>query len=67
MVRFCESEQLVLMADEVYQENVYDEAVEFVSARRALTNIGGAVAAETELMTFHTVCKTYTGIASLFG
>ena len=40
VVNFCARNKLVLMADEVYQENVYDDNAEFVSAKRAAFETG---------------------------
>jgi hypothetical protein len=40
VVNFCSRNKLVLMADEVYQENVYDDNAEFVSAKRAAFETG---------------------------
>ena len=48
----CHEEEIAVMADEVYQANVYDDSVPFVSARSALAGMGGAVAAETEVRAF---------------
>jgi len=40
VVTFCARNKLVLMADEVYQENVYDDNAEFISAKRAAFETG---------------------------
>jgi len=60
IVKFCAERNLVLLADEVYQENVYDENSAFVSAKRAAyetglldDNDGGGI----ELISFHSVSK----------
>ena len=36
---FCASHRLVLMADEVYQENVYGDAPKFFSFKKALMEL----------------------------
>ena len=40
VVRFCSKHNLVLLADEVYQENVYAEGAEFYSCKRAAHDTG---------------------------
>ena len=40
IVMFCAKHNLVLLADEVYQENVYREGDEFFSCRRAADELG---------------------------
>ena len=40
IVAFCVKHDLVLLADEVYQENVYREEDEFFSCRRAALELG---------------------------
>lgn len=67
MIQICHTEQLALLADEVYQENVYGDARPFISARSVLGRIGGKVAEETQLLTFHTVSKGSLGECGLRG
>ena len=57
VVKFCSKHQLVLMADEVYQENVYDG--EFYSCKRAAYDCG--VLNDIELVSFHSVSKGVYG------
>lgn len=66
MIQVCHREEIALLADEVYQDNIYDDKP-FVSARRVLNQLGGAVSQETELMTFHTVSKGALGECGLRG
>lgn len=56
VVRFCVRENIVLMADEVYQENVYAEGKKFVSFKKAKWDLGNE-AAGLELFSFHSVSK----------
>lgn len=56
-IRFCEENKLVLLADEVYQENVYAEGAEFISARRAYYEMGSDI----ELVSFHSTSKGIIG------
>ncbi|VEU44532.1 unnamed protein product [Pseudo-nitzschia multistriata] len=65
VVRFCSRHNLVLLADEVYQENVYDEDAEFYSCKRAAYDVGflgsepGTEA--IELASFHSTSKGVFG------
>ena len=49
-------ERFVLMADEVYQENVYGNRP-FISCKKALASMGHPWSAQVELVSFHTVSK----------
>jgi aspartate/methionine/tyrosine aminotransferase len=62
IVRFCERRQLVLMADEVYQRNIYDGSA-FVSFKKVVHDIQSPV----ELASFHSVSKGVTGECGLRG
>lgn len=57
VVRFCEDEGLILIADEVYQANVYGDACKFVSFRRVVTEMSSKV----ELFSYHSVSKGLVG------
>jgi alanine transaminase len=61
IVRFCSKHNLVLLADEVYQENVYDETAEFVSCKRAAFDTGLLQADAIELVSFHSTSKGVFG------
>jgi len=67
MLQICHTEQLALLADEVYQENVYGDARPFVSARSVLGRLGGQIADEVQLLSFHTVSKGSLGECGLRG
>jgi len=49
-------ERFVLMADEVYQENVYGSRP-FVSCKKVLASMGEPWSSQVELVSFHTVSK----------
>lgn len=66
LIDVCHREEIALLADEVYQDNIYSDQP-FVSARKVLADMGGAAAAETELLTFHTVSKGALGECGLRG
>ena len=67
LIKFAHEEKLVLLADEVYQENVYDPARPFVSAKKVLASLGEPYASSVELVSFHTVSKGSTGECGLRG
>mmetsp|Transcript_15358 Transcript_15358/g.27296 ORF Transcript_15358/g.27296 Transcript_15358/m.27296 type:complete len:517 (+) Transcript_15358:198-1748(+) len=58
VIRFCHKHQLVLLADEVYQENIYDkERRPFISCKKVLMDLGLPI----ELASFHSTSKGYAG------
>jgi alanine transaminase len=61
VVKFCARHNLVLLADEVYQENVYDDDAEFYSAKRAAYDTGLLQADAIELVSFHSTSKGVFG------
>ena len=61
VLKFCSKHRLVLLADEVYQENVYDEQDEFYSAKRAAYDTGLLENDEIELVSFHSTSKGVFG------
>lgn len=61
VVRFCAKHRLVLLADEVYQENVYDENAEFFSCKRAAFETGVLDDDAIELVSFHSTSKGVFG------
>lgn len=66
IVKFAYDEKVVLMADEVYQENVYGDRP-FVSCKKVLAAMGEPYASAVELVSFHTVSKGSTGECGLRG
>ncbi|KAK2509012.1 hypothetical protein MC885_013695 [Smutsia gigantea] len=61
VIRFAFEERLFLMADEVYQDNVYAEGSQFHSFKKVLTEMGPPFAAQQELASFHSISKGYMG------
>ncbi len=61
MCRFCSKHNLVLLADEVYQVNVYDEKSEFYSCKRAASDLGLINRNAIELISFHSTSKGLFG------
>ncbi|KAK8954971.1 Glutamate--glyoxylate aminotransferase 2 [Platanthera zijinensis] len=58
---FCYKENIVLFADEVYQQNIYQDERPFLSARKILLDMGPPISKEVQLVSFHTVSKGYWG------
>lgn len=62
VVRFCERERLVILADEVYQKNVYGEKP-FISFKKVVADLQSPV----ELASFHSVSKGLLGECGIRG
>eukprot|EP00898_Chlorokybus_atmophyticus_P006856 jgi/Chlat1/7171/Chrsp57S06748 len=60
VVNFCAEENLVLLADEVYQENVYAADKKFTSFKKIARDMGLSDN-ELSLISFHSVSKGYYG------
>ncbi|CAG9462788.1 unnamed protein product [Pedinophyceae sp. YPF-701] len=67
LAELAHKERLVLLADEVYQENVYQDERPFVSMKKVLMEMGEPYSSEVELMSFHTVSKGSPGECGLRG
>ncbi|KAL0327290.1 UNVERIFIED_CONTAM: Glutamate--glyoxylate aminotransferase 2 [Sesamum angustifolium] len=61
VLKFCYENNLVLLGDEVYQQNIYQDERPFISARKVLMNMGPPISKEVQLVSFHTVSKGYWG------
>ncbi|XP_020739908.2 alanine aminotransferase 1 [Odocoileus virginianus] len=61
VIHFAFEERLFLLADEVYQDNVYAEGSQFHSFKKVLTEMGPPYAARQELASFHSISKGYMG------
>ena len=59
IIQFAKDEGLFLMADEVYQENVYREGAQFHSFKKVLHDMG--MEDDYQLASFHSCSKGYTG------
>jgi aspartate/methionine/tyrosine aminotransferase len=60
IVDFCYREKIVLLADEVYQENVYGHKP-FHSFKKVLRSMPADIAANQELFSFHSISKGFFG------
>lgn len=68
LLHFCSEHHLILIADEVYQENIYfPESKSFVPARQVLHESPAHIRDHVELCTFHTVSKGVYGECGLRG
>lgn len=61
IVRFCHARRMVLMADEVYQENVYAAGKRFVSFREVVLSMPAPYNTETMLVSLHSTSKGVIG------
>ncbi len=60
VVEFCHRERMVLLADEVYQENVYGSKP-FHSFKKVLRSMPAHIAHSQELFSFHSISKGFYG------
>jgi len=60
IIKFCKKENLILVADEVYQENVYIEGMKFTSFRKVLLDMGEEYN-DVQLFSCHSVSKGFLG------
>ncbi|CAI5439058.1 unnamed protein product [Caenorhabditis angaria] len=66
IVRFAQKHNLFLLADEVYQDNVYAQGSQFHSFKKVVTEMG-APYDKIELASFHSVSKGYMGECGMRG
>jgi len=64
-VRFCSEHGLVLMADEVYQENIYEPTLPFHSFKKVLKSMSPEP--PLQLVSFHSTSKGFIGECGLRG
>lgn len=65
-LEFAHEKKLYVLADEVYQENIYVNK-EFCSMRKALKNLGKPYEDDVELTSFHSLSKGLLGECGLRG
>lgn len=62
VIQLCYDENIVLLADEVYQANIFDhEKNPFISFKKALREMPKEVAEGVELVSFHSISKGVSG------
>ena len=60
VIKFCHKENLILIADEVYQENIYVEGKKFTSFRKVLLDMGEEYK-DVQLFSCHSISKGFLG------
>ncbi|XP_043834040.1 alanine aminotransferase 1-like isoform X2 [Dromiciops gliroides] len=61
VIRFAYEKHLFLLADEVYQDNIYAEGSQFHSFKKVLMEMGPPYSQQLELASFHSCSKGYMG------
>lgn len=61
IIVFCHQHGMVLLADEVYQENVYSKTKKFHSFRERVLCLGSPYEEEVQMMSFHSASKGLHG------
>lgn len=67
VIAWAAKENVLIMADEVYQTNVYDPAMEFTSFKKALRSMPDDIANTVELVSFHSTSKGVLGECGMRG
>lgn len=67
LIQFAYDNRLVLCADEVYQENLYNSDKAFFSARYVLNRMPEPIRSTQEIVSFHTVSKGAYGECGMRG
>lgn len=60
IIKFCRDEALLLVADEVYQTNIYAEGKKFISFKRILRDMGSD-AGDVRLVSLNSISKGFSG------
>jgi alanine transaminase len=60
IIKFCYDKKLFLLADEVYQENIYARDKQFISFKKVLSEIG-APFNQVCLGSFYSISKGFSG------
>lgn len=63
IVEFCERKSMILLADEVYQENIYNPEKQFISFKQIIRDLNSPV----QLISFHSTSKGLAGECGLRG
>uniref|UniRef100_A0A0N5AKG8 alanine transaminase n=1 Tax=Syphacia muris TaxID=451379 RepID=A0A0N5AKG8_9BILA len=66
IIKFAYKHKLFLLADEVYQDNIYAEGCAFHSFKKVMTNLGEPYS-KMELASFHSASKGYMGECGMRG
>lgn len=60
IIKFCHKENIIIIADEVYQENIYIEGKKFTSFRKVLLDMGEEYN-DLQLFSCHSISKGFLG------
>ena len=60
IIKFCHNENIIIIADEVYQENIYIEGKKFTSFRKVLFDLGEEYK-DVQLFSCHSISKGFLG------
>lgn len=67
IVRVCHKYSIMILADEVYQNNVYAKDKKFMSVRKVLNEMGDPYRSDVEVISMHSVSKGLLGECGLRG
>lgn len=67
IIKICHRHSVLILADEVYQQNIYKEGAQFVSMRKVLHEMGEPYSNSVELISFNSVSKGMMGECGLRG
>lgn len=67
IIKICYEHEIVLIADEVYQSNIYKNDRPFISMRKVLAEMGEPFRDNVELISLHSVSKGLQGECGLRG
>lgn len=67
IIKLCYKNELVICADEVYQQNTYKDDLPFISFRKVLAEMGEPYSDSVELISMHSVSKGLQGECGLRG
>lgn len=67
VLEFCREKNMVLLADEVYQENIYTKGKPFLSFKKVLHEMGADYNTTTQLVSFHSTSKGFMGECGMRG
>jgi aspartate/methionine/tyrosine aminotransferase len=67
IIKICYENNILIMADEVYQMNIYDPDLPFYSFRKVMAEMGEPYSSSVELISMHSVSKGLMGECGLRG
>ena len=67
IIMLCHTHGILIIADEVYQNNIYSKDRKFISFRQVLAEMGPPYNTEVELISYHSISKGLLGECGLRG